>query len=82
MFIFFHCCCHSLANSCLALCELMDHSLPGLSVREISETRILEWVAVSFPGALPRSGIEPLSPALAGRFFTTEPPGKPIHFHI
>jgi len=22
-------------------------------------------------------GIEPMSPALAGRFFTTEPPGKP-----
>ena len=26
---------------------------------------------------LPRSGIEPMSPALAGRFFATEPPGKP-----
>ena len=25
---------------------------------------------------LPRSGIEPMSPALAGGFFTTEPPGK------
>ena len=25
---------------------------------------------------LPRSGIEPTSPALAGGFFTTEPPGK------
>ena len=32
------------------------------------------------PGALPDSGMEPASPAssaLAGRFFTTEPPGKP-----
>ena len=27
---------------------------------------------------LPRPGIEPLSPTLAGRLFTTEPPGKPI----
>ena len=27
---------------------------------------------------LPKSGIEPVSPALAGRFFTTEPPGKPL----
>ena len=27
---------------------------------------------------LPRSGIEPMSPARAGRFFTTEPPGKPL----
>jgi len=26
---------------------------------------------------LPGSGIEPMSPALAGRFFTTEPAGKP-----
>ena len=28
-------------------------------------------------GNLPRPGREPVSPALAGRFFTTEPPGKP-----
>ena len=27
--------------------------------------------------ALPGPGIQPVSPALAGRFFTTEPPGKP-----
>ena len=26
---------------------------------------------------LPRSGIEPVSPALAGKLFTTEPPWKP-----
>ena len=26
---------------------------------------------------LPGPGVEPLSPTLAGRFFTTEPPGKP-----
>ena len=30
------------------------------------------------PGNLPDPGIEPASLALAGRFFTTEPPGKPI----
>ena len=30
-----------------------------------------------FIGDLPDPGIEPKSPALAGRFFTTEPPGKP-----
>ena len=29
------------------------------------------------PGDLPDPGIEPMSPALAGGFFTTEPPGKP-----
>jgi len=27
---------------------------------------------------LPGSGIEPISPALAGGFFTTEPPRKPF----
>ena len=34
-----------------------------------------------FPGDLPDPGIEPVSPAfpaLAGGFFTTEPPGKPV----
>ena len=29
-------------------------------------------------GDLPGPRMEPASPALAGRFFTTEPPGKPI----
>ena len=29
------------------------------------------------PGDLPDPGIKPVSPALAGGFFTTEPPGKP-----
>ena len=27
----------------------------------------------------PRPGLEPVSPALAGRFLTTAPPGKPSH---
>ena len=27
---------------------------------------------------LPRPGLEPVSPALAGRFSTTVPPGKPL----
>ena len=30
------------------------------------------------PGNLPEPGIESASPVLAGRFFTTEPPGKPL----
>ena len=37
------------------------------------------WSGLPFPspGDLPDPGIEPPSPALAGKFFTTEPPGKP-----
>ena len=38
------------------------------------------WSGIPFPspGDFPRSGIKPMSPAVASRFFTTEPPGKPI----
>ena len=37
------------------------------------------------PGDLPGPGLKPTSlasPALAGRFFTTEPPGKPLFIYI
>ena len=33
-------------------------------------------------GGLPGPGIEPVSPALAGRFFTSEPSGKPCISHF
>ena len=56
----------------------MDGSLPGSSVQGISQTELLEWVAIPFPGDLPDLGIESTSPALTGGFFTTEPPGNPI----
>ena len=38
-----------------------------------------DWSGLTFPppGDLPNPGIEPSSPALAGRFFITEPPGNP-----
>jgi len=37
------------------------------------------WSGLPFPspGDLPDPGVESRSPSLAGRFFTTEPPGKP-----
>ena len=31
---------------------------------------------------LPRPGLEPMSPALAGRFLTTVPPGKPQNYFL
>ena len=37
----------SVAKQCLTLCHLMEYSLPGSSVRMISQARILEWVAIS-----------------------------------
>jgi len=38
------------------------------------------WSGLPFPslGDLPDLGIEFASPALADRFFTNEPPGKPL----
>ena len=38
------------------------------------------WSGLPFPppGDLPNPGTEPTSSALAGGFFTTEPPGKPL----
>ena len=38
------------------------------------------WTGLPFPtpGDLPDPEIESVSPALAGEFFTVEPPGKPI----
>ena len=38
------------------------------------------WSGLPFPalGDLPHPGTKPSSPALAGGFFTTEPPGKPL----
>ena len=44
---------------------------------EIFRARILEWVAISFSKDLLDPGVELASPALAGGFFTMEPPGKP-----
>ena len=34
------------------------------------------------PGDLLDPGIKPMSPALAGGFFTAEPPGKPHYFTL
>ena len=58
----------------------MDRSLPGSSVHGIFQARMLAWVAISYSRDLSDPGIEPASlasPALAGGFLTTVPPGKP-----
>jgi len=57
--------------------DTLDGSLPGSSVHGISQARILEWVAILFFRELPNPGIKPLSPTLAGRFFTAESLGSP-----
>ena len=53
-------------------CNPPDSSVHGISRQE-------HWRGLPFPspGDLPDPGIKLESPALAGRFFTTLPPGKP-----
>ena len=60
----------------------MDYSLTAFSVHGILQSRILEWVTMPFSRDLPDPGIEPASPALAGGFFTTEPPGKSTVLYV
>ena len=58
---------------CLTLCDPMDYSSPGSSVRGILQARKLEFPCPP-PGDLSNPGIEPASltsPELAGGFFTT-----------
>jgi len=54
----------------------MDCTPPGSSVHKIFQAKTPEWVAISFS----RGSSPPTSPALAGGFFITEPPGKPKMF--
>ena len=59
---------------CLTLCDPMDCSPPGSSVHGIFRQEYWNGLPFPSPGDLPDSGTEPmslLSPALAGRFFTT-----------
>ena len=41
-------CFFSVAKSCAILCDPLDCSPPGSSVPGIFQTRILDWVAISF----------------------------------
>ena len=75
--------CHMQYSICICaqsyppLCDPMDCGPPGSSIRGILQARILEWVAMpsSRGSSQPRDQIQSLvSPALAGRFFTTTAP--------
>jgi len=55
----------------------MDCSPPDSSVRGISRQEYCSRLPFPTLGDLSKPGIKPASPALAGGFFTTEPPEKP-----
>ena len=54
----------------------MDGSPPGSSIHGISNQEYWSGFLFSYPEDLPNPGIKPMSPPLADRFFTTDPPGK------
>ena len=47
------------SRSVVSVCDPMDYTVHG-----ILQARILEWVALRFPGDLPNPGVEPRSPSL------------------
>ena len=62
------------------LCNLMDCSPQARLSIGFSRQECCSGLPFPVPRDIPNSGIEPAflaSPALAGRFFTTAPPGKP-----
>jgi len=73
------CCGCLVTKSHLILCNPMDCSPPDTSVHGIPQARIQSGLPSPSPGDLPDPGIKPTSPEMAGRFFTVEPPGKPLN---
>ena len=70
------CCCYLATKSCLTPLRPHYGSQPGSSVHGILKQEYWSGLPFSSRGDLPDPGIKPSSPALAGRFLTTEPPGK------
>ena len=69
-----NCCCCLVTQSCQTLCDPMD--LARQAPLSMGFSRKEYWSGVLFlpPGYLPNPGIEPVSSALAGGFFTAKPP--------
>ena len=70
------------AQSFPTLCDPMDSSLHQ-APPSMGFSRQEYWSGLPFSSLedLPNPGIETSSPALAGGFFTSEPPGKPLKEH-
>jgi len=66
-------CCFSRVQ---LFCNPMDCSPPGSSLHGFPRQEYWNGLPLPAPGDLPDPGIEPVSPALSGRFLTTEPQVK------
>ena len=49
---------------------------------EFSKLECCSGLPLTSPGDLLDPGLEPMSPALAGRLFTTEPPRNPVDLSV
>ena len=57
------------AQSCPTLCDPMDYSRLGSSVRGISQARVPEWVAISFARGYSRPGVRTQVSSIVTRRF-------------
>ena len=77
--------CAKVPQSCLTLCDPWTVALQAPLSMRFSRQEYWSGLPCSPPGDLADPEIEPtslMSPALAGRIFTTEPPGKLPAFSI
>ena len=58
-----------IAQLCPTFCDPMDCSPPGSFIHAISQTRILEWVAIPFSRGSSRPRDQTQVSFIAGRFF-------------
>ena len=64
-------------HSCPSLFDLLDFNLPGCSVHEILQARILEWCQAFFKGIFPTQGLNQGLLHLFPGSLTLVQPGKP-----
>ena len=71
-------------QSCPTPCDHMDWDLPGSSVHGILQSRILEWVAISFSRRSSRPRDWTHASALQADSLSCKPPGKfkPVDYII
>ena len=79
VYVYFYACLCS--QSSLTLCDPVNCSPSGSSIYGILQTRILEWIAISYSrgSSWPRDWT--CVSCIGGRFFTTWPPEKP-HLYL
>ena len=74
--------CWLVSKLCLTLCGPLDFSPPVSSVHGISQTRILEWITISFSRGSSWPRDQTCGHSIVGRFFTPEPPGETTSVEI